>query len=791
MRKIPHFLIFILAMCFTAALFSQDWYGGQYTSNPVIDHNKVSIPGGGYETPSGRIQTGSNDSKIQNEPRTDEVGYFSNNAILTLAVGQWAAAGNIFNENFDGSAEAWIYPTSLPGTGTTIMSKGATSNKAFGWYITSAGQFTFRIGSTELVHAGTAITINTWTHVAVTWTGSGPYTVTFYVNGVQSGATMNQTGTWNINADSLRVGRDESFTSSQLNGSIDNVSYWSNPRTLAQIRDNRFVGLGDWPAANTGSALTSSSHYATLNDAWTFNTGSFCYDPFNTNSSMYYRGSTAFYANPQGVPIPYNYVVVCPFGANDYVTVPDNSVFNASAGGTVEAWVYPQGQTTTHMLISRGTTGFQFFWGIRASIGNKQAVNIGAGPQLQNSDGVAIPLNQWSHVAMTWVQSGGNYTCTFYVNGQQSGTPQTSATTWNSVSGTLRIGGWHGGTANNWNGKLDEVKFWNLPKSRDEIRQSMFCSPRGFSAGVTGLVGAWNFDGNLLEWSPSPAGDGSFNTGGTNNCRLSAFENETTSGAPSTTFISYITAINRTATPQPFPGGFALKTPFKPITDNATTWDTISLGGSGTVTSVELFLSIRHTFAADLDIVLRSPNGQTRDITSDNGGGGDNVLTFFVDGQSAVTNTAFLPPWSNLAGPEVAMGNMGSSSTNGNWIISVFDDAGGDVGVLQGWGIRLNGSVTGIEPISGNIPGRFNLFQNYPNPFNPVTNIKFDIPKDVNAKLVVYDILGREVKTLVNELTKAGQYEVQFDATNIASGTYFYRLEAGEFSDVKKFVVVK
>jgi subtilisin-like proprotein convertase family protein len=341
-----------------------------------------------------------------------------------------------------------------------------------------------------------------------------------------------------------------------------------------------------------------------------------------------------------------------------------------------------------------------------------------------------------------------------------------------------------------FNGRMDELRAWNVELSPDNIKYYMFNSCRAGT--MPGLIAAWNFDGNLINFGSTTGINGSFNTGGTNNCRFSAFSNETSSGVPGISFLAHPTVVNRTATPNPFPGGFAIKAPFKPIVDVATTRDTIVIGGAGTVTSVELFLSVAHTFCADMDIVLRAPNGQTRDISSDNGSSsGSGYLTFFVDGQTAVSNAAFLPPYSNLAGPEVAMGSMGSSATNGLWILEITDDLGGDSGTLRGWGIRLNGAVTGIQPVTNNLPNKFNLAQNYPNPFNPITNIRFDIPKDVNVKLVIYDILGKEVKSLVNEFTKAGEYKVQFDATNIASGTYFYRLEAGDFVDVKKLVVIK
>jgi subtilisin-like proprotein convertase family protein len=738
------------------------------------------------------------DRPISHEPiaQTDEYGYFNFNAILggLGSTGGYVAVPGAFNENVDGSVEAWIYPTATTSSAPCIVGKGDATNVGFlfGW-TTSSNNLYMRFGNTPTVNTGgTTIALNTWTHVAATWTGgAGNYTVTFYVNGAQSGSTVNNTGTWNVAADSLTIGSIKApFGGKDFYGNIDEVRYWTDLRTAAEIRDNRFVGIGDGGSANTANELTSSSSYAGCNNMWNFNTGG--------NNVDYIGGLTGYMRNSAGavysayapLPIPYNYVLVCPFGANDYVTVPDNAAFNLSTQGAAEAWVYPTGQTTTHMIMSRGTTGFNFFWGVRASITNRMAVDIGAGSQFQNTDGVIIPINQWTHVAISWVQSGGNYTVTFFVNGKQSGTPVTNATTWNSTSGTLRIGGWHGGTANHWNGKLDEARLWNTARSADQIRQNMFASGRGLLPNAN-LVGIWNFDGNLLNFSATTGIGGSFSTGGTNNCRFSAFSNETNTGALSNSFEAYATVVNRGGSPNPFPAGYIIKAPGKPINDNSSTYDTISVSGSSTLTSVELFLAVRHTFCGDLSITLKAPNGQTRDICSGNGGTGLDILTFFVDGGQAVTTANFYPPWTNVAGPEVAMGTMGGTNIQGNWILQVADGAGGDTGSLIGWGLRFNGALTGIEPVSNSVPGSYALYQNYPNPFNPATNIKFDLAKASNVKLVVYDILGREVRTLVNEFKNPGSYELKFDASNIASGTYFYRIEAGDFVEIKKMVLVK
>ena len=84
---------------------------------------------------------------------------------------------------------------------------------------------------------------------------------------------------------------------------------------------------------------------------------------------------------------------------------------------------------------------------------------------------------------------------------------------------------------------------------------------------------------------------------------------------------------------------------------------------------------------------------------------------------------------------------------------------------------------------------KFELNQNYPNPFNPMTKIVFTIPHDNHVKIIVYDVLGRELLTLVNEFLTAGSYETTFNASRLSSGIYFYQLTAGMFTDVKKMVL--
>ncbi|MBI5726209.1 MAG: T9SS type A sorting domain-containing protein, partial [Ignavibacteriales bacterium] len=97
----------------------------------------------------------------------------------------------------------------------------------------------------------------------------------------------------------------------------------------------------------------------------------------------------------------------------------------------------------------------------------------------------------------------------------------------------------------------------------------------------------------------------------------------------------------------------------------------------------------------------------------------------------------------------------------------------------------------GVEATPEIIPDTYSLLQNYPNPFNPATTIKFNIPVTGNVSLKVYDILGREVITLVDEVKTAGSYSISFNASKLSSGIYFYRMQSGKFTQVNKMVILK
>jgi hypothetical protein len=110
--------------------------------------------------------------------------------------------------------------------------------------------------------------------------------------------------------------------------------------------------------------------------------------------------------------------------------------------------------------------------------------------------------------------------------------------------------------------------------------------------------------------------------------------------------------------------------------------------------------------------------------------------------------------------------------------------------IVASWNKELP-ILVGTPNINTQVPDNYSLSQNYPNPFNPATKISYDIPKAGIVKLVVFDILGREVRTLVNDFKQAGSFTVEFNASELSSGAYFYRIEAGDFTATKKMLLVK
>jgi len=180
--------------------------------------------------------------------------------------------------------------------------------------------------------------------------------------------------------------------------------------------------------------------------------------------------------------------------------------------------------------------------------------------------------------------------------------------------------------------------------------------------------------------------------------------------------------------------------------------------------------------------------------TSNSGLPSDYVYAIAID----VSGNKWIGTYAGLAkfdGVHWIVYNRSNSRLPGNWVTVIRIDRAGNkwIGTDGGLAVyREGGVILAVdEKENKEMPTSFALLQNYPNPFNPSTTISFEIPHQSHVKLVIYDVLGREVRTLVDEEKAPGRYTVNFDASNLPSGVYLYRLSSGNFNEVRRMVVMR
>lgn len=235
------------------------------------------------------------------------------------------------------------------------------------------------------------------------------------------------------------------------------------------------------------------------------------------------------------------------------------------------------------------------------------------------------------------------------------------------------------------------------------------------------------------------------------------------------------------------------------IPDLSSVNDTISVNVSyNNVLDVNLKIdTLIHSWVSDLSIYLRKGNIGVN-VFNNTGGSGDNFIGTLLDDSASTIIDSASAPFTGRFRPHNALSNFNGNNANGFWILSITDIAAGDVGTLKAWCLiikfgYIDGGIQTVE-----IPNTYRLYQNYPNPFNPVTKIKYGLPKNGYMKLTVYDELGKEVDVIDEGYKQANTYEAVFDATNLPSGVYYYKLEVRQagsssdgFIDTKKMVIVK
>jgi len=229
-----------------------------------------------------------------------------------------------------------------------------------------------------------------------------------------------------------------------------------------------------------------------------------------------------------------------------------------------------------------------------------------------------------------------------------------------------------------------------------------------------------------------------------------------------------------------------------PVIDNGTVRDSFLINsGPYIISDINVRIdTLLHTWVSDLSIDLRKNNITVR-LFNNTGSSGDNFIGTTLNDSALIKIDSASAPFTGSFKPNQPLNVFNNISANGYWVLTITDNATGDTGLLKAWCLIIKTDVSGSTNETIELPNTYRLYQNYPNPFNPVTKIKYGLPKNGNVKLTVYDELGKEVAVLADGYTQANTYEAEFNATNLPSGVYYYKLDADGFSDSKKMIIIK
>jgi len=700
-------------------------------------------------------------------PSLTNAQYYYNRAFsFTGATGTYAVTDPGPNLSITGSftVECWVNPVNVasPSFQILVQKRLGSSSTGYTLYL-SSGKVCVRTNSSSRLTGTTAIPNNAWSHVAASY-NSSTNVFTVYVNGVADGTVTVASAAPNADTDSLRFA---SGFNSPFAGMMDEIRVWNIEVPVADLQARMRIPLGE-----------SSGVYAGLVGAWRGNNtaeGSGVEEI--SGYTAYLRGAASYVllGDKPGGFTAFNTGVNFSGVAGTYIAAPHTSALDITGSFTLECWVNPVNVATPsfQILIQKRLGSASAGYTLYLSSG-KVCVRTNSTSRLTGT--TVIPNNVWSHVAATYNSSTNVFTV--YVNGNPDGTVTTTSAAPVSDADSLRLAA---GFNSPYAGLMDEVRISNYAKTTEELQKYMFTSldsnnkPNVANKNIT-----YSFEGTLSGTDGSSRG--TFRGAA---LFTKVFNNPTESPSPLDRFDAGY-----------FVNGYKMK--YSNLVFGASPTivrDSIFMSQGLTISDINVFISANHNYANDISVTLVNPSGATSCLLYPGGNAnlGMHMITIFDDQADSTIGNTITAPFSPRVKPTNAITAFNGQNSYGWWKITLTDilPASND-GTLIGWGIQFNNQIiTGNGNISSNTPERFYLHQNYPNPFNPVTSIKYEVAKTVNVKITVYDILGKEIKQLVNENKKAGIYTVEMNASNLATGVYFYKIIAGDYNDVKKMILIK
>ena len=783
---------------------------------------------------------------------------------------------------------AWIKPSAL---GTQYIIKKSTQGLTDGYELSlsSAGKVFVRFnqitsGSTYRLDSSTPYPTdgNTWMHIAATFDGTN---IKLYIDGTQEGEDLTGPGSIAVNDLSLSIGA-QNDGARKFNGAIDDVRIYNYALSLAEIEALTTTWIPPEAPVLLSPADMSTGISTAPTLAWNASTGAVSYhvevstdsdfsnivynqsgivttsvqvSGLKKNAIHYWRvNATSGTGGISDWSSIWSFTTILSTesngagyatdldGADDYIDCGNSPFVDITGAITLEAWISPDvGSTQSIIKKNTATTGYE----LSLAVSGKVFFRLNGTDRLDSGSDYIHDGSSWTHVAATY----NGATMKLYMNGILEGT-LAGPTSINSNSNNLVIGSDADELGTKlFNGRVDEVRLWNVERSESEIREYMCKKISGTLPGS--LVGYWRCDepeGNLLSdlssnnndgllvnheldeqiWSGAPIGDASaydFDPTGGYTISLSHSDGDaltaTTTAGTIDGILIYRVDANSVRSGSTVPTGYNA--------DPLRYWGVRVIGSASPTYDAEYNYSNHPGLGteADLRLVKRNnisdPDWLDASATLDVGA---NTLT--LTNQSGTeyalaSTSAALPVELNSFSAklvdneihlkwqtETEVDNYGfeieRAGIERNWTKIGFIEGHGNSNSQKEYSfidknlssnnyayrlkqIDTDGSFSysKVVEIDMKLPDRFHLSQNYPNPFNPTTVINYELPEAGKVIISIFDILGNEVKLLINEELPAGNYKVEFDATGLPSGIYFYRLQAGDFIKTRQMLLLK
>lgn len=564
--------------------------------------------------------------------------------------------------------EAWVNPSNVssPSFQMIMQKRTGSNNDGYSLYL-SNGKVAIRTNTSTRLVGKAAIPSNQWTHIAGTF-NSATNTFTTYVNGEFDTSVVDPGAAPIANTDSLWIGKG---LNSPFDGDIDEFRIWNRALSSTEVFQFRRTTLGSSTGPYSGLVLSLTFQD---NDA---NGSDFSLTDWsgNANTGILRNGAVGLdQSNRPLNTIQMNDCIELD-GSEDYLAGPDNVYVSPTAQLTLSAWIYLNSYSNSIIIHKGGASGGGSTNYRLSIVGRKLAGAINGDFNFVSDD--TIKLNYWTYVVFTYYASLGAYQ--FHINGDL--VYQGVNNVGNITDGTDSI--YIGGTPSlvDFDGFIDEARIIPDVKYTETINNFMFRSI-DLSNGGAGNYAIYNFDGYAYSNGTSTIPLLRFN-GNSSFAYCGAVNNQPQS------------PLNR-ADELNFENGFVLKKSSKAIPETGSVTDSLLVLQNLNINDVNVFVTLKHTYEADLELYLIGPNGDFVDLFINNSlvSNADNLTTIFDDeADSSLVQLKYVSYAPSIKPFHSLNAQFSGDNSAGYWKLQIRDEAAGDSGTINGWGIQFNNQV--------------------------------------------------------------------------------------------------